>query len=164
MIRGNLLAIPIERSFLYVEPVYLQARQESEEDRYPPAEGEAPPEQRRRAPPRSTRQSTAIPELKKVIASFGGQVVMRNTLQDALMALFGRRPDMAALPAETMAPGKASAPPPLSPVAVDLAEAAEVHYRNVRESMQQWNWERAGKEMKALESTIAELKKVLRKE
>ncbi len=58
VIRGNLLVIPIEHSFLYVEPVYLQAEQ------------------------------SKMPELKRVIVSLGNQLQMRDNLDDALRAVF----------------------------------------------------------------------------
>jgi len=58
VIRGNLLVIPIEDSILYVSPLYLRA-----------LEGH-------------------LPELKRVIASYGERVVMKETLEDALAALF----------------------------------------------------------------------------
>ena len=58
VIRGNLHVIPIEHSILYVSPLYLRA---------------------------STGQ---IPELKRVIAAYGDQVVMEETLAQALAALF----------------------------------------------------------------------------
>jgi uncharacterized membrane protein (UPF0182 family) len=58
VIRGNLLVIPIENSLLYVSPLYLRA-----------AQGQ-------------------LPELKRVIAAYGDRVVMRETLAEALLALF----------------------------------------------------------------------------
>ncbi len=58
VIRGNLLVIPIEHSFLYVEPVYLQSEQ------------------------------SRMPELKRVIVSVGDQLQMRDNLDDALRAVF----------------------------------------------------------------------------
>jgi uncharacterized membrane protein (UPF0182 family) len=57
--RGNLIVIPIETSFLYVEPVYL------------------------------TAEGTNIPQLKRVIVVSGDKVVMEPTLNGALDALFG---------------------------------------------------------------------------
>jgi uncharacterized protein len=59
VIRGNLLVVPIEQSIVYFEPVYLQAEQ------------------------------SPIPELTRVIAAYGDQVVMEPTLADALGKLFG---------------------------------------------------------------------------
>ncbi|MEE8638699.1 MAG: UPF0182 family protein [Candidatus Margulisiibacteriota bacterium] len=61
VIRGNLLAIPIEQSILYVEPIYLEA-----------ATGE-------------------LPELKRVIAVYGKNVAMARTLDGALSAVFAGR-------------------------------------------------------------------------
>jgi uncharacterized membrane protein (UPF0182 family) len=58
VIRGNLLVIPIEHSFLYVEPVYLQSEQ------------------------------SQMPELKRVIVALGNQLQMRDTLDDTLRAIF----------------------------------------------------------------------------
>ena len=59
VIYGNLLVIPVEDSLLYAQPLFLRA-QESE-----------------------------IPELRKVVLVFGDEVVMEDTLAEALTALFG---------------------------------------------------------------------------
>ncbi|WP_271583632.1 UPF0182 family membrane protein [Bradyrhizobium sp. CCBAU 45389] len=59
VIRGaNLLVIPIENSILYVTPLYLRA------------------------------EHGHLPELKRVIAAYGEHVVMKETLDEALSALF----------------------------------------------------------------------------
>src|SRR5881227_1294642 len=59
VIRGaNLLVIPIENSLLYVTPLYLRA------------------------------EHGHLPELKRVIAAYGEHVVMKETLAEALSALF----------------------------------------------------------------------------
>jgi uncharacterized membrane protein (UPF0182 family) len=60
VIRGNLLIIPIEHSFIYVEPIYLQSEQ-----------GE-------------------MPQLKRVIAVHNGRLVMGRDLDDALNAVFAQ--------------------------------------------------------------------------
>jgi len=59
VIRGNLIIIPIDSSFLYVEPMYL------------------------------TAEGTNIPQLKRVIIVSGSRVVMEPTLDQALQAVFG---------------------------------------------------------------------------
>lgn len=61
VIRGSLLAIPIEKSLLYVQPLYLAAEKGS------------------------------LPELKRVITAFGNQIAMRETLDQSLEELFGNR-------------------------------------------------------------------------
>jgi uncharacterized membrane protein (UPF0182 family) len=59
VIRGSLLAIPVEESLLYVQPLYLAAEKGS------------------------------IPELKRVIVAHGNQIAMGETLDAALQAIFG---------------------------------------------------------------------------
>jgi len=59
VIRGNLLIVPINQAVMYFEPVYLQAEQ------------------------------SPIPELTRVIAAYGDQIVMEPTLTDALVRIFG---------------------------------------------------------------------------
>src|SRR5262245_9278736 len=59
VIRGSLLSIPIEKSLLYVQPLYLAAEKGS------------------------------LPELKRVITAFGNQIAMRETLDESLAELFG---------------------------------------------------------------------------
>jgi uncharacterized membrane protein (UPF0182 family) len=62
VIRGSLLAIPIEESLIYVEPMYLAAEKGS------------------------------IPELKRVFVAYGNQIAMEETLEASLQAIFGHRP------------------------------------------------------------------------
>jgi uncharacterized membrane protein (UPF0182 family) len=163
VIRGNLLAIPIESTFLYVEPIYLQARQEvdlpqqfaggGEDDDEP---GQQRQQQQRRGP---VRQSTAIPELKQVIVAYGGRVIMRETFEEALNELFGpsdrqfgsdepSRPEMAPDVAESRS-------------AAMMAADAERHFGNVRKALQAWDWSRAGSAMQSLERAIYDLKREL---
>jgi uncharacterized protein len=59
VIRGNLLAIPIEKSILYVQPLYLAA------------------------------EKGQLPELKRVIIAFGNSLAMEETLELALQRVFG---------------------------------------------------------------------------
>lgn len=59
VIRGSLLVIPIEKSLLYVQPLFLAA------------------------------DKAGLPELKRVIVSFDDQVVMEENLELALQRLFG---------------------------------------------------------------------------
>ncbi len=62
VIHGPLLAIPIETSLLYVQPLYLAAEQGS------------------------------LPELKRVIVAYGNQIAMEETLNQALTNVFGKTP------------------------------------------------------------------------
>jgi len=59
VIRGNLIAVPIENSFLYVVPLYL------------------------------TAEGMDFPQLKRVIVISGDKVAMEATLDEAIQAVFG---------------------------------------------------------------------------
>ena len=61
VIRGSLLAIPIEQSLIYVQPLYLAAEQ------------------------------GALPELRRVTVVYGNQIAMEPTLEQALVKIFGGR-------------------------------------------------------------------------
>lgn len=61
VIRGNLLVIPIEKSLLYVEPLYLKA------------------------------ERGQLPELKRVIVVFGNRIAMEENLESSLNSIFGGR-------------------------------------------------------------------------
>jgi hypothetical protein len=59
VIRGNLIAVPIENSFMYVVPLYL------------------------------TAEGTDFPQLKRVIVISGDKVAMEPTLDEAIQSVFG---------------------------------------------------------------------------
>ncbi|MFC1942457.1 UPF0182 family protein [Chloroflexota bacterium] len=59
VIRGNLLLIPLGKSNLYVEPVFLQA------------------------------DSGGLPQLKRIIVAAGDQIAMKPTLMESIEAIFG---------------------------------------------------------------------------
>lgn len=67
VIRGNLMVIPIENSFLYVEPVFLIA------------------------------EGVDIPQLQRVIVTAGDEVAMQPTLMQGINALFGEGLDPVAV-------------------------------------------------------------------
>ncbi len=61
VIRGSMLVIPIEKSLLYVQPLYLAAADKS-----------------------------GLPELRRVIVAYGDEVVMEENLESALQRIFGK--------------------------------------------------------------------------
>jgi uncharacterized membrane protein (UPF0182 family) len=78
VIRGSLLVIPIEKSLLYVQPLFLAA------------------------------DKAGLPELKRVIVAFGDQVVMEENLELALQRLFGGKKPTAAVAGTATAVSTAS--------------------------------------------------------
>jgi uncharacterized protein len=122
VIRGDLLVIPIEEALLYVQPLYLQA-----------VEGR-------------------IPELKRVVVAYQNRVVMRETLDDALAALFGgaptrRAPEPVVAAADTVAgPGPSAADSRLPA----LMRQAREHYNAAIQAQRNLDWARYGEEMRRL--------------
>jgi hypothetical protein len=81
VIRGSLLAIPIEQSLIYVQPLYLAASEQG-----------------------------ALPELRRVIVAYGNQIAMEPTLEQSLARIFSGLSPAAAAPARAGAPTAPSAP------------------------------------------------------
>jgi hypothetical protein len=80
VLRGQMLVLPIEQSFIYIEPIYIQAAE------------------------------ARMPQLKKVVIAMGDRLIYRDTYEQALAELAGislSRPESAPTgqsPAETVNP------------------------------------------------------------
>ena len=118
---GNLLVIPIQDSLLYVEPLFIRA------------------------------ENGQLPELQRVIASYSDRVVMGDTLELTMAALFTNQPP----PAPTIAKTVTNEPAAQSiaqngpgPTA-DMHSAAE-HYNRALAAIRAGDWTEFGTEMKKL--------------
>ncbi|HYL58345.1 MAG TPA: UPF0182 family protein [Candidatus Acidoferrales bacterium] len=116
---GNLLVIPIQDSLLYVEPLYIRA------------------------------ENGQLPELQRVIASYSDRVVMGDTLEGTLAALFTGGPPVAPTIAKTIAAVPAGGAPSPSIPQADLQGAAE-HYNRAMAAVKAGDWAEFGVEMKKL--------------
>src|SRR5215475_8207049 len=118
VIRGNLLVIPIENSILYVSPLYLRA------------------------------QHGQLPELKRVIAAYNDHVVMKETLVEALSALF-----------ETGAAPGTPREPTATSLAAPAAQAREAldHYNQAIERLRSGDWAGFGTQLDAMRGLLEEL-------
>jgi len=149
VIRGNLMAIPIEKSFLYVEPVYLQASQESKPEVSTTGRMARPSMGR---PERPTR-SIALPELKRVIVAYGNEVVMKENLASALAAIF----EETELPKETIPmPGERAEKRSIQ----DLIDSALDHYRTAQKYLKAGDWAGYGQALDKMEKILEELARV----
>jgi uncharacterized protein len=92
VIRGSLLAIPIDRSLIYVQPLYLAAAEQG-----------------------------ALPELRRVIVAYGNQIAMEPTLEQSLARIFGGRVAQTAATPVPSAPGRSGAPPAVDAAAAQRA-------------------------------------------
>jgi uncharacterized membrane protein (UPF0182 family) len=120
IIRGNLLVIPIEDSILYVEPVYLKA------------------------------EKRELPELKRVIASHGGNVVMGMNLPEALEAAFGGK----LTEAEQQLVEQAPVTPLEEEELEDVIQRLTDHFNAARKHLAEGNWSKYGEEMDKAEEVI----------
>src|SRR3954468_17469310 len=145
VIRGELLVIPIEESLIYVQPIYLRA------------------------------EGGSIPELKRVVVAHENRVVMGETLEEGLNALFGPGaasttqtttsvqdslstlgPEPAVVgggaPAATGVPAAASGP------AGELFRQAQSHYDKAIAAQRAGNWAEYGREIEALGAVLRSLR------
>jgi hypothetical protein len=124
VIRGDLLVIPIEESVLYVQPLYLRA------------------------------EGGRIPELKRVIVAYQNRVVMQETLEGALAALFGGSTG----PRRPAEPAIAGQPAPADPGLQALAAEARRHYEAAVQAQRDINWAKYGEEMRRLGEVLEQLR------
>lgn len=118
VIRGNLLVIPVEKSLLYVEPLFLRA------------------------------ENSELPELKRVIVAYNGQVAMEETLEEALAKIFEfgseATPEVTAGKREDLS-------------TAELIGEAGALYRSAQEELRAGNWSGYGQEIDRLGEVISAL-------
>ena len=143
VIRGELLVIPIEESLIYVQPIYLRA------------------------------EGGNIPELKRVVVAHENRVVMGETLEEGLNALFGagaaaqprtavqdsvnalatREPAVIGGVAAPTAPAGAAPSGAVS----ELLRQAQTHYDRAIAAQRAGNWAEYGREIELLGATLRSL-------
>ncbi|MBI2505799.1 MAG: UPF0182 family protein [Candidatus Latescibacteria bacterium] len=112
VLRGNLLVIPIEESLIYIQPIYLRA------------------------------EGGKIPELKRVIVAYENRIAMEETLDAALVKVFG---------APVSPEPERAEPAPLEPVVGgDLFQQARAHYSRALEAQRRGDWALYGEEIAKL--------------
>ncbi|MDZ7714944.1 MAG: UPF0182 family protein [Balneolaceae bacterium] len=129
VIRGNLMIIPIEDSFIYVEPVFLIA------------------------------EGVDIPQLQRVIVTVGERVVMEPTLDLALESLFGEQPEerimasteQIARPDSAQIQDITSQP---SPAISAEWENFKTLWNEAQEALRNGDWELFGQKMDEIESLL----------
>jgi uncharacterized membrane protein (UPF0182 family) len=141
VIRGELLVIPIEESLIYVQPIYLRA------------------------------EGGNIPELKRVVVAHENRVVMGETLEEGLNALFGSgaaaqtstnvQDSLSTLGIEPSVVGGGAVPSTgIAPsgAASALLREAQAHYDRAIAAQRAGNWTEYGREIEQLGATIRALR------
>jgi uncharacterized membrane protein (UPF0182 family) len=126
VLRGQILILPVGNTFLYVDPIYIQASQGS------------------------------MPQLKKIVLAVGSRLIYADSYDDALLQLSSGAQQLireaTAPAASTPAAGGTAAPPP-SGADQRLARVRD-HLRRYRELASQGKWAEAGKELEAIEAEV----------
>ncbi len=133
VLRGSLLAIPIETSLVYVQPLYLSATEQG-----------------------------ALPELRRVIVAYGNQIAMEPTLERSLERIFGGRvrgDETAAARAAPATPGGPGAAPaaPADATLRSAAHRAWEAWQRSQEALKRGDWAVYGQEQKRLEEALRQL-------
>jgi uncharacterized membrane protein (UPF0182 family) len=125
VLRGQTLVLPVGNTFLYVDPIYIQATE------------------------------AKMPQLKKVVLAVGNRLVYADTYDQALAQLSSepltatRTSTAAPVPAATVVPGAAP-----SPTSDPRLQSIRDHLRRYRELAAQGKWAEAGKELEAVEAEV----------
>ncbi len=127
VIRGNLIVIPLNRSFLYVEPLYLLS------------------------------EASALPELKRVILASDTRIAMEETLNEALQALLGDSIGVPDLPGQPAGETSASPAPVVEAAVENLIQSANQHLEAAQAAQRVGDWATYGAELDALEAALQQL-------
>ncbi len=153
VIRGNLLAIPVSHSFIYVEPIYLEAQQEQQREAQS-ATSQSGAQSQQQQPARMARKgiatTAALPELKRIIVALGSRVAMEEKLDQALSQVLG---------GQIVQKNEVSSTMPGSGRISDLGEQALQYYNNAKDYLHQGDWAGYGRELQKLESVLQQLSK-----
>jgi uncharacterized membrane protein (UPF0182 family) len=119
--------LPIENTFLYVEPIYIQGQ----------------------------TSEASMPQLKKIALAMGNQLIYTDTWQQALDQLAAGMGTAA--PQEQAMPGvsaPASALPAQIPRNEPRLEEIRQHFQRYRDLTAQGKWAEAGKELEAIQTIL----------
>jgi uncharacterized membrane protein (UPF0182 family) len=126
VLRGQMQVLPIDHTFLYVEPIYIQARE------------------------------ARMPQMKKVVLGVGNTLIYSDNYQEALgqlAAMSGAPPPQTAAQPGAAAPS--GAPPTTAATGADQRiNSIRDHLRRYRDLSAQGRWSEAGRELEAIESLV----------
>jgi hypothetical protein len=130
VLRGQVLVLPIENSFLYVEPIYIQA------------------------------SGARMPQLKKVALAMGDHLAYADTYQQALAQLIGQnvgaqeQTTEAAPPAAGQTPAPATQQEPRNARQEELVKQIRDHFQRYRDLNSQGKYAEAGRELESIQKLL----------
>jgi len=123
VVRGQTLVLPADDTFLYVEPIYIQATE------------------------------ARMPQLKKVVLAEGNTLIYADTYDQALAQLSGTGRAAAQAAIAQQQPPAGQTPVPAQSTGTDARlESIRGHLRRYRELSSQGKWAEAGRELEAIEA------------
>lgn len=136
VLRGNLLILPMNRSLLYVEPIYIQSEDEE----------------------------TAIPELRRVVVGYkkieddNPQIVWGETLDDALREMFlnriGLQTEISVTDDVTL---DTTDVPQVATSVRELIQQANSYFNSALQAQRSGNWAEYGRNQQLLEQVLKQL-------
>jgi uncharacterized membrane protein (UPF0182 family) len=130
VIRGQLLVIPVEKSLIYVQPIYLRA------------------------------EGGQIPELKRVVVAYQNRVVMEETLERGLAVIFGGAVATGMQAQTAPTPGQAAVPGAVQGMderTMDLLRQLQQAYDRAIAAQRAGNWAEYGNEIQRLGELVRQL-------
>ena len=122
---GNLLTVPLDEGFLYVEPIYAQGR------------------------------NSEYPLLRKVAASYGGRTGFADTLEEALNQAFGVDGAQPAEPDKPERPQDPDQPPNTeNPTVKEALADAQKAFDDGQEALKKGDWDAYGKAQDRLKDAL----------
>lgn len=125
VIRGNLMIIPIQDSFIYVEPVFLIA------------------------------DGVDIPQLQRVIATSGDKIAMQPTLWGAIEALYGTQREPAVAPADSAAAPLPNLTVPTDSTTQQTLSQLRTLWDAANAALQEGDWTLYGEKMNEIEELLS---------
>lgn len=125
VIRGDIIVVPIQESLLYIEPLYLRQR--------------------------SSRGG--LPELKRVIVSYGNRIAMEERLDQALSTIFSFDRSIIASMEQT----ESTDINIRNTIVNDLAQRALTQFNQAQERLRQGDWNGYGASIQQLEDVLKRL-------
>lgn len=128
VIRGNLIAIPIEDTIMYVEPIYIESSNE-----------------------------TSLPEVKQIVVAYEDHIVMESTFERAMDAMYKLIDPESAAPSDDAASEEEETTDPSVPLAgaEEILQNFSNLFDEYQEALSNGDWEEAGKIMSEIEDILA---------
>jgi hypothetical protein len=124
VLRGQTLVLPVGDTFLYVDPIYIQATE------------------------------ARMPQLKKVVLAVGNRLIYADTYEQAVAQLSNGAQELVQQATAAPAAANTRAAPTAVPGADPRLQRVRDHLRRYRDLAAQGHWSEAGKELEAIEAEV----------